>query len=58
MTTTREEAYAWGYNVGEIRREDSTYDVRYDMADAAKERCLKDFKRGMTDALDGNERTP
>jgi len=41
--------YEEGLIVGRIRRKDQTYDVRYDMARAAKrgEQAFADFKRGL-----------
>jgi hypothetical protein len=52
--------YEDGYVVGETRKDDPTYDVRYDMADAARrgKTPFAEFKRGMNDALDGKPRSP
>jgi hypothetical protein len=50
--------YEDGYQIGEIRREDPTYDVRYDMGEHAKRGTMAEFKRGLNDALDGKDATP
>ena len=51
-------AYEDGYLVGTIRRDDPSYDVRWDMADAAKRGEFAEFKRGLEDGFDGKEPTP
>jgi hypothetical protein len=50
--------YEDGYTIGTFRRDESTYDVRFDMAFHAKHGTLAEFKRGMNDALDGKDETP
>ena len=45
--------YEDGYERGQLRREDSTYDPRHDFADAAKAGVFAEFKRGFTDGYDG-----
>jgi hypothetical protein len=48
-------AYSDGYAVGQIRREDPWYDVRWDLVDAAKAGVFDDFKRGLEDGFDGKD---
>jgi hypothetical protein len=47
--------YTAGYACGQIRREDDTYDPRWDFADAAKAGTFADFKAGFEDGFDGKE---
>lgn len=47
--------YMEGYNLGQLRREDDTYDPRWDFADAAKGGHFAEFKRGFEDGFDGKE---
>lgn len=49
--------YEDGRVVGRIRRDDPTYDVRYDMAEAAKrgKAAFADFKRGLEDGMSDAE---
>ena len=53
-TTDRlEAAYELGYDIGVIRAGDPTYDVRFDMADAAREgkAYFAEFKAGLEAAM-------
>lgn len=48
------EDYEDGLIVGRLRRADPTYDVRYDMADAARrgKEAFAQFKRGLEAGMD------
>jgi hypothetical protein len=50
--------YENGYSVGNLRRHDPSYDVRWDMADAAKRGGFAEFKRGLEDGFDGKPKNP
>lgn len=51
-------AYDEGFAIGKIwRRDDPTYDVRYDLAAAARAGTdyFAEFKRGLTDGMNSEE---
>lgn len=50
--------YEEGYQSGTMRREDPTYDCRWDLADAAKRNVFAEFKRGLADGIEGKDPTP